>query len=154
MKYEEEKRRYISFCGSYCHTCDWHSGTIRKTAQATLSMLDQYGGFTKLFGRNEIDADNLARGLEVLANSGICSGCKAEIPDYSGGEEERCEIRRCCSGKGYSVCSECDDFPCELLKNNPGVVKFHTIENLKDIDRIGLERWIDEWWKRYIMNQI
>jgi hypothetical protein len=154
MKYDEEKRRYISFCGSYCHTCDWHSGKIRKTAQTALSMFNQYSGFTKLFGKQNVDVDNFSKGLEVLANSGICSGCKAEIPDYSRGEEERCAIRRCCSGKNYSICSECEKFPCETLRNNPGVLKFHTIENLENIDKIGLQRWIDDWWKGYIMGKI
>jgi hypothetical protein len=153
MKYEEEKRRYISFCGSYCHTCDWHSGRIRKTAQATLSMFNQYGGFKKLFNNQKIDPENFALGLETLTSSGICSGCKAEIPDYAKGEEDRCEIRRCCSGKDYSICSECDDFPCVTLRNNLGVVKFHTIENLENIKKKGLKQWIDDWWKGYIISQ-
>ena len=146
MKYEEEKKRYISFCGSYCHTCDWHSGRIRKMAQAALDLFSEYAGFAKLFDREGVDADGLLRGLNVLANSNICSGCKAEIPDYSGGEQDRCEIRRCCSGKGYLLCSECDEFPCEVLRSNPGVIRFHTIENLQNIDKMGFERWVDEWW--------
>jgi hypothetical protein len=116
-------------------------------------MFNQYGGFMKLFDKQNVDADNFSQGLEVLANSGICSGCKAEIPNHSRGEEERCEIRRCCSGKKYSVCSECGEFPCETLRSNPGVLKFHTIENLENINKIGLQRWIDDWWKDYIMSK-
>jgi len=26
MNYNEEKKRYLSFCGSYCHTCNWFTG--------------------------------------------------------------------------------------------------------------------------------
>lgn len=42
MNYEEEKRRYISYCGSYCHICDWHTGKIKRKFQTALDMLDNY----------------------------------------------------------------------------------------------------------------
>lgn len=74
MNYEEEKKRYISFCGSYCHTCDWFTGKIRKTFQSSLEMLEEYRFKRLLEGR--IDEENLKLGLQILANSGICSGCK------------------------------------------------------------------------------
>jgi hypothetical protein len=152
VKYEEEKRRYLSFCGSYCHTCDWHTGKVRKTAQAALDMIQDYGGFSKLFQRESVDGDNFARGLEVLAESGICSGCKAEVPDYSKVEKDRCDIRQCCFENGYSLCSECESFPCLKLKSNPGVIKWKTVENLEAIDKIGLKQWIDNHWKDYTSN--
>ena len=146
MKYEKERERYISFCGSYCHTCDWHTGKIRKTAQAALDMFKNYGGFVKQFQRGGIDGDNFSRGLEVLAQSQICSGCKAEVPDYSKGEKDRCDIRQCCYEKELSLCSECPSFPCLKLKSNPGVIKWRIVENLESIEKIGLTRWIDDHW--------
>ena len=149
MRYEEERARYISFCGSYCHTCDWHTGKIRQTAQAALDMFESYGRFVKQFQRNDIDSDNFSRGLEVLAESGICSGCKAEVPNYSNGEKDRCDIRQCCYEKELSLCSECPSFPCAKLETNPGVIKWKTIENLKAIEKIGLKQWIDNHWKEY-----
>jgi len=152
VKYEEEKKRYISFCGSYCHTCDWHSGKIRKTAQATLDMFEEYGGFLKQLQAKGVDSDNISRGLKILADSTICSGCKAEIPNYSKGEKERCDIRQCCSERGFSLCSDCTSFPCPTLESNPGVIKWQTIENLKAIEKIGLEQWIDEQWKDHTSN--
>jgi len=30
MNYGEEKKRHISYCGSYCYRCDWHTGRIKK----------------------------------------------------------------------------------------------------------------------------
>ncbi len=142
MNYEQEKKMHISFCGSYCHQCDWHTGRIRRTAQQALDMLREYDGFKRLLEGN-VNIDNMMKGLELLAGSSICSGCKAETRPSA-----RCEIRTCCSTRGYDLCSECEDFPCETLKTNPGVVKFHCIENLKAMAEIGIEKWIDEQWVR------
>ena len=143
MNYEEEKRMHVSFCGSYCHICDWHTGKIRKTATAALDMVDEYGGFKRLF-QDKVGVDNLLHGLNMLAESSICSGCKAET-----GANERCAIRRCCSSRGFDLCSECSEFPCETLKTNPGVTKFHCIENLFKINEIGIRKWIDQQWSEY-----
>ena len=115
MNYEEEKRRYISFCGSYCHLCDWVTGKIRKTFQSSLGMLEEYG-FKRLL-EGKVDVENLKLGLQIVANSGICSGCKAEISKNP--EEDRCRILQCCFGKGFYFCIECSELPCELLKPIP-----------------------------------
>ncbi len=115
-------------------------------------MFKDFGGFVKQFQREGIDGDNFSRGLEVLAESGICSGCKAEIPDYSKGERDRCEIRQCCFEKEYPLCSNCASFPCPKLKSNPGVIKWRTIENLETIEKIGIKQWIDSQWKDYTSN--
>jgi hypothetical protein len=149
MNYEEEKKRHISFCGSYCHLCDWHTGRIRRTFQASLEMLDDYG-FKRLL-EGKVDADNFKLGLEILANSGICSGCKAEVSENP--EEDRCKIRQCCFRKGFDLCVECSEFPCELLKTNPGVIKFHCIENLREIKEKGVKHWVDKQWNDFAMSK-
>lgn len=146
MNYEEEKKRYIGFCGAYCHTCDWFTGKIKKSFQLSLDMLEEYGFRRLLEGR--VDTENLKKGLQILANSGICSGCKAEVAKNP--EEDRCKIRQCCFHKGFELCSECPDFPCNLLKSNPGVIKFRCIENLNEIKEKGIEHWIDKQWKNYM----
>lgn len=146
MNYEEEKKRYISFCGSYCHTCDWYTGRIRKTFQSALDALETYG-FTKLL-QGKADRDNLKTALEIVAGSGICSGCKAEIAKQA--KDDRCRIRQCCFGKGFDLCSQCSDFPCDTLKENPGVIKFGCIENLKEIEEEGIRSWVDKQWSRFV----
>lgn len=145
MNYEEEKKKYVSFCGSYCHTCDWFTGKIRQTFQSALDMVEQYG-FKRLL-EGKIDTENFKEALRILANTPIDSGCKADIAKNP--EDDRCKIRQCCHGKGYDLCSECADFPCTLLKTNPGVVRFHCIENLCEIKDKGIEPWIDKQWKQY-----
>jgi hypothetical protein len=146
VNYEEEKKRYVSFCGSYCHTCDHFTGKIRKTFQSALDMLEFYG-FRKLLDE-KVDRENLKRGLEILAQSSICSGCKAEIAESP--NQDRCQIRQCCFGKGFDLCNECSEFPCNVLKSNPGVIKFGCVEKLKEIKQKGIESFIDKQWSDFI----
>ena len=63
-------------------------------------------------------------------------------------EDDRCKIRQCCFRKGFDLCNECTDFPCDLLKNNPGVIRFHCIENLAEIKEKGIRYWIDKQMAR------
>jgi len=148
MNYEEEKKRYIGFCGSYCRTCDWFTGKIRSTFQSALDMVEEYGFRKWLEG--EVDIENMKKSLRILANAQIDSGCKADIAENP--EDDRCKIRQCCYQKGFDLCSECSDFPCDLLKSNPGVIKFHCIENLMEIKEKGKEYWINKQLRRHCKN--
>jgi hypothetical protein len=139
VNYEEEKKRYVSFCGSYCRTCDWFTGKIRRTFQSALDMVEEYGFRKWLEGK--VDIDNFKEALRILANASIDSGCKADIAKNP--DDDRCKIRQCCFQKGFDLCNECSDFPCDLLKSNPGVTKFHCIENLIEIKEKGIKYWID-----------
>ena len=140
MNYEEEKKRYVSFCGSYCRTCDWFTGKIRRTFQSALDMVEEYGFKKWLDGK--VDIDNFREGLRILADTQIDSGCKADIAENP--EDDRCKIRQCCFRNGFDLCNECTDFPCDLLKSNPGVIKFYCIENLIEIKEKGIKPWIDK----------
>jgi len=146
MNYEKELKHYISYCGSYCRTCDWFTGKIKNIFKTAYDMLETYG-FKKFLGE-EVDIENFKLGLKNLSNVPVDPGCKMdlrEIPD-----EDRCQIRQCCSTKGFDLCNECSDFPCDLLKNNPGVIKFGCIENLKEIKEKGLEHWIDKQYSKHL----
>lgn len=146
MNYEEEKKRYVSFCGSYCRTCDWFTGKIRNTFQSALDMVETYGFRKRLEGK--ADLENFKEALRILANVPIDSGCKADIAQNP--EDDRCRIRQCCNQKGFDLCSECSAFPCDLLESNPGVIKFHCIENLKEIREKGIEYWIDSQLQAHV----
>lgn len=141
MNYEEEKKRYVSFCGSYCRKCDWFTGKIQSTFQSALDMVEEYGGF-KRWLEGKVDIESFKEGLRILANTSIDSGCKAEIAKNP--RDDRCKIRQCCFQKGYDLCNECPDFVCDLLKSNLGVIKFHCIENLMEIKEKGIRYWIDK----------
>jgi hypothetical protein len=142
VDYEKEKEVFLSCCGSYCHTCDWFSGKIRAQGEGTRRMLGEYANFQKLLGR---DGEKVSGAMARLASSSICSGCQLE-----GAGEDRCEIRLCCRSKGFSHCSECPDFPCKTLSENPGVIRFKTLENLAEIKRIGWKAWADAQWREHV----
>ncbi len=146
MNYAKEKEHHISFCGSYCHICDWHTGRIRKTFQSASDALDLFG-FKKLL-EGKVDVKNMKLGLDLLSKSGICPGCKADADQAPG--KDRCKIRQCAHAKGFDLCSECRSFPCKLLKDNLGVVKFGCIENLRSIKSKGLKRWVDRQWQGHV----
>ncbi|MDH4212039.1 MAG: DUF3795 domain-containing protein [candidate division WOR-3 bacterium] len=151
MNYDLEKKYHVSFCGSYCHICDWHTGRIRKAFQLSSDMFDSLG-LKKQLG-NDIDMDNFKKGLQRFARSSICPGCKVESGTH-GTESDRCDIRQCCHGKGYDLCNECAEFPCETLKSNPGVIRFHCIDNLSEIKEKGIKEWIDRQWKEYVTEPV
>jgi len=150
MDYEKELELYISYCGSYCHTCVWFTGEIRRVFREALRTFDEYGLGRRLAGI--IDADAFRDGLVRLSESGICSGCKAEVKEKPG--EDRCKIRQCAHSKGYLLCSECPEFPCNMLKSHPGVVKFGCIENLIEIKEKGVENWVKKQWREYVKSMI
>jgi hypothetical protein len=151
MNYDLEKKYHISYCGSYCHICDWHTGRIRRAFQLAADMIDNLG-LKKQLGAS-VDIDNFKLGLKNLAWSSICPGCKPEAGKHEPAQD-RCKIRQCCFGKGYDLCNECVDFPCKALKTNAGVVKFHCIENLQEIRDGGLKKWIDHQWKEYVTEPV
>jgi len=142
MNYETEKQVFLSCCGSYCHTCDWFSGRIRAQSEGTRRMLAEFDCFPKLLGE---DGEKIAKAMQSLASTSICSGCQQE-----GGVGDRCSIRACCHSKELTHCSDCPAFPCKMLSENPGVRKFKTLENFEAIKREGWEAWVDRQWKEHI----
>ena len=139
MNYEGEKKTHISFCGSYCHICDWFTGKIKNTARQMLNTVEEYNGFERVL-KEKVSPEDLKTALKLLAETRICSGCKTEA-------RERCKIVVCCVSKGFSHCDECENFPCNTLKENPGVIKFHTIDNLLEMKKVGVKEWIDNQWE-------
>lgn len=138
MKYEEERKRAVSYCGEYCHKCDWHAGRIKEPADRLLKLI---GERPELKGwiAEESDLDNLIKGLKWLSESGFCTfTCKA------GSGWKGCPVRKCCEGKGISFCFECEEFPCKIWGKWPFTEA--KIRNLGEIEKIGTEEWVRKQW--------
>lgn len=41
MRYEEQRKRALSFCGAYCHRCDWYMGRIKEPADELLALIEK-----------------------------------------------------------------------------------------------------------------
>ena len=70
---------------------------------------------------------------------GICKGC-SDI------NTTKCLIYKCVNERNLNSYGECPEFPCEMLKSHPGVVKFKCIENLEEIKEKGLKEWLEKQW--------
>jgi hypothetical protein len=70
----------------------------------------------------------------------VCHGCGCDCA---------CAIYRCCvTEKGLESCAECEDFPCTRIIQftyDP-IWRTHlpVLENLRRIQRTGVEAWLDE----------
>jgi hypothetical protein len=74
-----------------------------------------------------------------------CTGCSG--PDFIS-RHSPCSIINCCVKKnGYSVCTDCFDFPCPILNENHennSQIENRIIEtNLKQIQDIGINKFLE-----------
>lgn len=75
-----------------------------------------------------------------------CQGCRNEngAPSFQG-RTEPCNVFRCTTEKNLSLCSQCDDFPCDHLHpyaDLANVVPHNTkVFNLCLIKKMGHEKW-------------
>jgi len=81
-----------------------------------LKIVEEYDGFKRVL-KGKVDPEDLITGLRLLAETGICSGCKTEA-------RERCKMVVYCVSKGFNHCDECKDFPCETLKEIQELANF------------------------------
>ncbi len=93
--------------------------------------------------------------LEELSYCGLyCGGCKnyKEYANCMGCRNEKemvddCPTRKCCIEKEILHCGECNDFPCDMMKefyNSEGKHKQLAYENIGNINTVGIENWILE----------
>jgi len=80
-----------SFCGLFCESCPLYVGTIYEP-ESLKFLADRYG-----------------KSVDELR----CRGCRSEVNSFYCSD---CSIRECVKGKGLHFCSECDNYPCEFLK--------------------------------------
>jgi hypothetical protein len=83
-----------------------------------------------------------------------CSGCRAD-DSLKPKTRVACRIKNCerLSGTGEKHCFGCDDFPCQALKHLDKRYRtkcgMSMIENLKNVDKLGLERFCIEEAERW-----
>jgi hypothetical protein len=128
-----EGTHLASVCGMYCGACPVYRvrhDTERKSAERILQRLSEQ--------------------LEVPVEEVTCEGCLHE--GRSSIAANRCEIAQCAASKpGVIRCSDCPDFPCDLITSqcNSGVP--HHSNGLRNILRqqqIGVYEWCQEEYER------
>jgi len=143
VKYEEERKNAISYCGVYCLKCDWLSGRIKEAADDILQMIRERPELREWCQGEEkesYDVGNFTKILEYLSKTGFCRfTCK------QGSGWNVCPVRRCCESKGLAFCCECEEFPCKRWGKWP--FDETKLNNLKQIKEIGAEEWIKKQWE-------
>jgi hypothetical protein len=120
-------------CGLYCGACTLYRARHDKDRK----------GLEKFF-------QDLAERWNVPVEEVTCEGCLSDGPValYC----RNCKIKQCAAEKpGVTRCSDCPDFPCDIITsfNNDGVA--HHSEVLKNIRRqqkIGVYEWLQEEYER------
>ncbi|NQV19386.1 MAG: DUF3795 domain-containing protein [Armatimonadetes bacterium] len=131
----------LAYCGLYCGDCAGYSGEIADRAKDLENVIEKYKfelTAKSMFSKELKDYDEFLRKLKFISGLKCSEICRErEIGSTN------CEIRKCCIGKGFYACYECEDFEiCEKFKALEELHKDSCAKNLKAIKEIGLKNWI------------
>ena len=128
----------ITYCGVYGGTCArWCEYTVfRDIATIFAEWVDAQGyqhwmpGWVK-----EFDYTEFRKALDFFSKKDswlVCWKC------CKGGDgRPDCEIRKCCENHGLDVCFDCDEFPCDKVKEDTKM-----IERAKEYKKLGKDEWL------------
>ena len=120
------KNEFLSPCGMYCSVCAVRAAQ-QNNDQELKTILASYFGTSP---------ENI-----------VCEGCMSEKTFQFA---KTCSIRACAQEKKLKDCRQCDDFPCNNIKNFP--IEAARNNMLKSIPRwkeLGTERWVAEQEKHF-----
>jgi len=133
MKTTKKYDGLVGPCGLYCGICTMY----RAYHDKNLSLWQETPkNFRKQIGLEEVDFKDVA-----------CGGCRSSILFKYCAE---CSLRDCASEKGVEWCYECEDFPCQMLSDWQSRWRMPTIENLREIQKLGLENWLEQMEKKWV----
>jgi hypothetical protein len=122
-----DKKQLCAVCGLFCPACTLFIGT-KEEPQRLQNMADRHN---------------------TRADAWECNGCRSEKRSYWC--EHICQIKPCADKRGIEFCGECDEYPCDMLKDFQKE-RPHRIELWKTQDRIaeaGYLKWFEEMVKHY-----
>ncbi|MFX0021125.1 MAG: DUF3795 domain-containing protein [Candidatus Hermodarchaeota archaeon] len=114
----------ISFCGLNCAKCD-----IFLASHGEDELREELLSWFK---------ENIDPKIEYIG----CEKCRGPNQDCWTPD---CELRSCAIRRNKKYCFECPEFVCDKLKKFANEEIGHhkrTIENLKEMKKIGLKKWI------------
>ena len=93
----------IAFCAIRCHECDAYKATMANDEEALERIAKEWSTETLWFTAKDVR----------------CCGCGAPKKAVFAWARD-CPLRTCCVEKGYDHCTECPDFPCDIVEKSPG----------------------------------
>ena len=130
----------VAYCGLYCGDCFGYKGIVADLARDLRKELRQskFDRFAESVPFKEFQ--HYKESYEVLGAM-VRFRCKRAC--RGGGGPPFCKIRKCCLKNGFAGCWECDQIEnCDKLKFLEPVHKDAHIKNLKNIKKLGVEKWI------------
>jgi len=144
-KAKEARRNEVGYCGCYCRTCHWYSNAIRKPATQLSELVRANFEVALWINEKGGSSAETLKGLGILSKSACSFNCKG------GGGWGGCPVRKCCVAKGFDICSECPEFPCERnwgeKSAHANVFTADKIKRLQEMKEIGVEEWIKKQWE-------
>ena len=120
------KNEYLSPCGMYCNVC-----SVRVAYQ----------------NNDQILKEKLASFFGTSSENIVCEGC---LSGKTFQFVKICPVKACAQKKNLEGCHECDDFPCNNIKNFPMEIAINGILESVPLRKVlGTERWVAEVEKHY-----
>jgi hypothetical protein len=119
-------RKLIGACGNCCSKCNDYLAYVTKDREL----------------RKKVAFEIKEQGIEVSPDQVGCQGCWGNIHNAWSASLD-CKIRQCAAGKSILTCAECDDFPCNIYRNQFDI-RSSQAENINRIRQIGVESWFVE----------
>jgi hypothetical protein len=134
----------VTYCGVYCGYCGrWHENAVIARLATELAELVDLHGYQHWMPTSvrEFDYGEFRKALGFFSKKDswlICyKGCT-----YGDGRPN-CEIRDCCRERGLDLCFECEEFPCDTVKDNKRMV-----ESAREYKKIGKEERLHQQVKK------
>lgn len=138
---------YDTYCGIYCGACSIISAY--KTGNKD--------GLASYWTESALKSYQQSQGIELSAEDNLqlrCNGCKSDTLFINC---KHCKIRACAINRKVEHCNECNEYPCQLLKetllNKDVQEKLPHLKvspnNLTTIKNIGVDQWLDGQEKQW-----
>lgn len=136
----ETSKNLVAYCGLYCGDCLGYTGEVADLSRDLRKVLRKYK-FDKV--AETIPFKEFKHYNECYEVLGAMVKIRCKRACRGGGGPPFCKIRKCCQKNCYEGCWECDKLEdCDKLKFLEPIHKDAHIKNLKNIKRIGIEKWI------------
>jgi len=139
-----EAKKLIGYSGIYCGVCGMYRGRIyAKIAQDFLEVLKAAGYPDELMinpkgVRPDFDFNEFLKGVEYFSKEDSGAYCQ-ESCRHDGGVP--CKNRLCARERGFEICFECKDFPCEHFSGT--LEKYpEKLKNYERFKKFGFEGWV------------
>lgn len=133
----DDPLEFVTYCGLYCGLCSARTRIPQRAAALQAAMAED--GWT-FWGQSIPGFPEFWQFLQGLAGEGG-TGCRAGCGDPG------CQIRICARERGFDLCNQCPDFPCEhveaLGRRYPTL-----IADNRRLRAVGLARWLAEQEER------